>query len=82
MEGSFAALPWEIADDPVEFGDDIHQEIVEAFDRIERESKLTPCGRAAVSRLHSICSEAQVRWQSVRTLGRLGCNVQVSAGRN
>jgi hypothetical protein len=65
-EGRFAALPWEIADDPIEFGDDIHQEIVEAFDRIERESKLTPCGRTAVARLHSLCSEAQARWQSIR----------------
>jgi hypothetical protein len=66
LEGRFAALPWEIADDPIEFGDDIHQEIVEAFARIERESRLTPCGRAAVARLHSLCSEAQVRWQSLR----------------
>jgi hypothetical protein len=65
-EGCFAALPWEIADDPIEFGDDIHQEIVEAFDLIERESRLTPCGRAAVGRLHSLCSEAQARWQSIR----------------
>jgi hypothetical protein len=82
MEGGFAALPWEIAADPAEFGEDIHREIVEAFDRIERESKLTPCGRAAVSRLHSLCSEAQVRWQSVRSHGPLVRKVQVSAGRN
>ncbi len=65
LEGGFAALPWEIDDDPVEFGEDIHQEIVEAFDLIERESRLTPCGRAAVSRLHGLRSEALVRWQSV-----------------
>jgi hypothetical protein len=67
LEGRFSALPWEIADDPIDFGDDIHQEIVEAFERIERESRLTPCGRVAVARLHSLCSEAQVRWQALRS---------------
>jgi hypothetical protein len=70
LEGRFAALPWEIADDPVEFGGDVHQEIVEAFELIEREAKLTECGRAAVARLHSLCSEAQVRWQSIQSRGR------------
>jgi hypothetical protein len=81
LEGGFAALPWEIADDPVEFGDDVHQEIVEAFDLIERESKLTECGRAAVARLHSLCSEAQVRWQSIRSRASRADAVPVSASR-
>jgi hypothetical protein len=64
-EGAFAGLPWEITDDAREFGENIHQEIVEAFDQIERAARLTPCGREAVARLHSLCSEAQVRWQSL-----------------
>jgi hypothetical protein len=66
LEGDFAGLPWEITDDPLEFGEDIRAEIVEALDRIGRAAKLTPCGRAAVARLHSLCSEAQVRWQAIR----------------
>ena len=70
FEGRFAALPWEIDDDPIELGDDLHQEIVEAFVLIEREAALTPCGRAAVARLHSLCSEAQVRWRSIRGRAR------------
>jgi hypothetical protein len=79
LEGGFAALPWEIADDPVEFGDDVHQEIVEAFELIERGAKLTECGRAAVARLHSLCSEAQVRWQSIRSRASLADVVPVTA---
>ncbi len=67
VEGSFAGLPWKITDDLQEFGDNIHQEIVDAFDQIERAAQLTPCGRAAVARLHSLCSEARVRWQALRT---------------
>jgi hypothetical protein len=82
QKGRFAALPWEIADDPVEFGDDVHQEIVEAFERIERESRLTPCGNAVVARLHSLCSEAQVRWQSLRQREPLTRRVKLSAGRS
>jgi hypothetical protein len=66
LDGRFSGLPWEITDDPIAFGDDIHSEIVEAFTRIERGSQLTPCGAAAMSRLHSLCSEAQVRWQALR----------------
>ena len=66
-ERAFSGLPWEIDDDALEFGEDIHQEIVDAFDLIEREAELTPCGRAAVARLHSLCSEAQVRWQSIQS---------------
>jgi hypothetical protein len=79
LEGGFAALPWEIADDPVEFGDDVHQEIVEAFELIERGAKLTECGRAAVARLHSLCSEAQVRWQSIRSRASLADVAPVTA---
>jgi hypothetical protein len=66
LDEDFAGLPWEIADDPLEFGEDVSHEIVEALDRIERGAKLTPCGRAAVARLHSLRSEAQVRWQAIR----------------
>ncbi len=66
LDGRFYGLPWEITNDPITFGDDIHSEIVEAFDRIERGSQLTPCGMAAMSRLHGLCSEAQVRWQALR----------------
>jgi hypothetical protein len=66
LDRDFAGLPWEIADDPLEFGEDIREEIAEAFDRIEQAAKLTPCGLAAVARLHSLFSEAQVRWQAIR----------------
>jgi hypothetical protein len=67
IDGEFSALPWEIHEDPIAFGEDIREEIVEAFDRIECLSKLTECGRVAVARLHSLCSEAQVRWQSLQS---------------
>ncbi len=67
VEGAFAGLPWEITDDVFEFGENIHQEIVEAFDQIERAAQLTPCGRAAVARLHSLCNEAHLRWQSLQS---------------
>jgi hypothetical protein len=80
LEGGFAALPWEIDDDPLEFGEDIHQEIVEAFERIETESKLTPCGQSVVARLHSLCSEARVRWQMIRS--RTHGSVRITAARN
>jgi len=70
LEGNFAALPWEFATDPVEFGNDIVQEIVEAFERIERESRLTPCGRAAVTHLQSLANQADARWRSLRRRGR------------
>ena len=66
LDGRFSGLPWEITDDPIAFGNDIHSEIVEAFNRIERGSQLTPCGAAAMSRLHGLCSEALVRWQALR----------------
>jgi hypothetical protein len=81
LDGGFAALPWEIAQDPVEFAEDIYQEIVDAFDRIERQSRLTPCGRAAVSRLRNLSDEAQARWLLVRSRQPFVHAARVSAGR-
>jgi hypothetical protein len=82
LDGDFAALPWEIAGDPIEFGEDIHQEIAEAFDLIEREARLTPCGHAAVTHLSSLGEAAAVRWRSIQRRSALARSVPITAARS
>jgi hypothetical protein len=66
VEKEFVALPWRIEENPADFGKEIHAEIVEAFDRIEGEARLTPCGHAAVAQLQELTHRAQARWQTLK----------------
>jgi hypothetical protein len=66
VEGNFVALPWKVEENPADVGEEIHAEIVEAFDRIEREARLTQCGHAAVAQLQELTHRAQARWQTLR----------------
>jgi hypothetical protein len=66
IEGDFVALPWKVEENPADFSEEIQVEIVEAFERIEREARLTPCGHAAVSQLQELTHRAQARWRTLK----------------
>lgn len=66
LEAGFAHLPWTITADPLGFGEGIHSEIEQAFERIARDVPLAPAGRAAVARLHSLYGQVLARWQRAR----------------
>ncbi len=66
LEADFAALPWTVSEDPMLFGDAIQEEIEEAFDRIRRDVKPTPCGRAILGRLRSLSDKMSSRWAKLR----------------
>jgi hypothetical protein len=70
LERGFAGLPWDVEDDPLEFGDDLVAEIGEAFQLIGEWAELTPCGREAVDHLRLLYDQALSRWDSLRVVTR------------
>jgi hypothetical protein len=66
LQNDFAALPWIIDDDPVDFGEDLRAEIEEAFDRINHEVEPTECGHAVFARLWALSKERLSDWQRLR----------------
>jgi hypothetical protein len=78
LERGFAGLPWDVADDPLAFGDDLAAEIREAFALIDAWADLTPPGEAAVAHLQVLSEPALARWASLRD--RTGIPVGGSPG--
>jgi hypothetical protein len=66
LEGGFARLPWDVVEDPLDFGDDLLAEIGEAFDLIEQWADLTEPGRMAVVHLQALYEEALDHWMGLR----------------
>ena len=67
QEGGFAGLPWQMGDDAVAIGDDLCDEISEAFELIHQYARLTATGQAVLARLAELVADAHSHW---RRLGR------------
>jgi hypothetical protein len=66
LEVHFRAIPWQIAADPIDFGQQLRAEIVEALDRISELAQLAPWGQAAVDHFWQLFKVTERRWQTTR----------------
>lgn len=66
IRAGFHGLPWRVAADPWRFGDDLADEIGEAFELIERYGRLTQVGRAVVAHLERLYALLLTRWRTMR----------------
>lgn len=62
-EGGFAGLPWQMSDDAFAVGEDVRDEIAEAFDLIHTHARLTFAGQAVVACLRELVAEADAHWR-------------------
>jgi hypothetical protein len=66
MKKQFAGLPWDVAEDPVAFGDEIVAEINDSFALIEESADVTALGREALSHIHWLFDRSLACWNEVR----------------
>lgn len=74
VECGFAGLPWQMFDDARAVGQDVREEIAEAFALIDQHARLTGAGRAVIARLRELVAEAESHWRGMSFAGlRRGC---------
>jgi hypothetical protein len=66
MEKQFAGRPWDVAEDPVPFGDEIVAEIDDSFALIAETADVTELGREALDHIHSLYDRSLARWDRAR----------------
>ncbi len=66
LRGDFEGLPWRMAGDPIAFGDDLRDEIEEAFDSIHASAETTSLGQAVLAHIHCLHTQATKQWQALR----------------
>jgi hypothetical protein len=62
-EHGFAGLPWQMCDDTFAIGEDLRNEIDEAFDLIDQHARLSVSGQAVVGWLRELVAEADTHWR-------------------
>ena len=75
MDADFAGLPWTPPSDAAAFGDDIADEIDEAFATIDDHCRLTAEGIAAVRHLRAEFDDATDRWRRLRARDRFAVSI-------
>jgi hypothetical protein len=66
LERGFAGLPWDLAEDPIAFGEDLVAEIREAFDLIEQWADVTALGQVAMAHFRALYERALAHWRALR----------------
>jgi len=65
LEARFRGLPWNVAINAIEAGEEVRREIFEAFDIVRGSAKLTPLGRAVMAHMRCLVSLADSRWEQM-----------------
>jgi hypothetical protein len=64
-EQRYAGLPWQMFDDVPAVGNEVRDEINDAFDMIDEHARLTPTGQAVAAHLRELTAEAQSQWRAL-----------------
>lgn len=72
LERGFGGLPWRMPNDWIDVGNDLRDEIDEAFDLIHAHARLTATGQAVFNRLRELAGEANSHWRRLATMPSRG----------